>query len=115
MELTTNSSVMENKIELSPNAREDLLQLSDVITFDYFSPLTAKRYIEGLNKTINSLSLFPDRHPIQRRKYIRQMYGTDIRRVNYKKMAILYTFNNDVVYIVRIMSGGSIRGIGAAA
>ncbi|MCM1033989.1 MAG: type II toxin-antitoxin system RelE/ParE family toxin [Paludibacter sp.] len=106
---------MENEIIYLPIAKRDIQELHDVIANDYFAPLTAKRYIEGLYKTINSLSLFSERHPIQRRKYIRQMYGTDIRRVNYKKMAILYTFNNDVVYIVRIMSGGSIRGIGAAA
>ncbi|MCM1069935.1 MAG: type II toxin-antitoxin system RelE/ParE family toxin [Paludibacter sp.] len=105
---------MEYRIELSPQAIMDISELHDVISNDYASQLAARRYIDGIYKKIREIVKYPLLPAIYNRKSVRQ-YGKNIRRVNYKKMAILYTFNNDVVYIVRIMSGGSIRGIGAAA
>ena len=89
------------EISLTSKALSDVDKLRFAIVFKYRSPLTAKRYLKGLNETIRSLKIGAD--SIQIDEELSKQYGLDIRRINYKEMAILYTVEGEKVYILRIM------------
>jgi plasmid stabilization system protein ParE len=95
------------EIDYSDDAKEDLDNLLNVITFDYDSPITAGRYLSGLKLAIHSLSTNPERYPI-RHNYFMQQYGANARRVNYKKMAIIYTIHENTVRIHRVTASSLI-------
>ena len=92
------------RIELSEQADADLVQLAHTITYDFGSPLTSFKYVRELKEIINSLRQFPERNQVRDNRNLLQ-YGTNVRRINYKKMAIIYTIHNDLVYIHRIIAG----------
>ena len=94
-------------IVYSDDADYDLNNLFDVIFYEYAAPLTAYRYVEGVINTIKSLSVFPDAYPIRHNPSFAK-YGVNVRRVNYKKMAILYTVCENTVYIHRVVAGSLI-------
>lgn len=71
------------------------------------SPITAKRYVEGIFNRIKSLTHSAESYPISSVKSILQ-YGYNARRINYKKMAIIYTVHQKIVLIHRIVSGNLI-------
>ena len=89
------------EISLTSKALSDVDKLRFAIIFKYRAPITAKRYLKGLNDTIQSLKIGAD--SIQIDTNVSALYGFDIRRVNYKEMTILYSVENDIVYIHRIM------------
>ena len=89
------------KISLTPKALSDIDKLRFAIVFKYRAPLTAKRYLEGLNNTFQSLKIGAD--SIRVDEELSRQFGLDMRRVNYKEMAILYSVDEDIVYIHRIM------------
>ena len=89
------------EIEYLETAKRDLNNLFLTITFDYKAPITAYRYVQGIIDTIKTISKSPESFPIQ--PHLR--YGFNVRRINYKKMAIIYTVHGNVVYIHRIIAG----------
>lgn len=89
------------EISLTSKALSDVDKLRFAIVFKYRAPLTAKRYLKGLNDTIQSLKVGAD--SIQIDTNVSALYGLEIRRVNYKEMAILYSVEDDIVYIHCIM------------
>ena len=94
----------------SPEARNDLRNLAFIISENYKSPLTAVNYLRGIDKELKKLSRSAESHIIQTRSYFRQ-YGLNVRRLNYKKMTIIYTVVNNTVYIQRIIPASTIAGI----
>lgn len=101
---------MTYNVILSDNASDDMDDLYNVITYDYKSPLTAFRYVRELRDKIKSLSRYPERNAIRTNKYYQQ-YGANVRRVNYKRMAIIYTIHADTVYVHRIVPSATITGL----
>ena len=89
------------EISVTSKALSDVDKLRFAIVFKYRAPLTAKRYLKGLNDTIQSLKIGADSIQVDER--LTEQYGLDIRRVNYKEMAILYSVEDTIVYIHRIM------------
>jgi hypothetical protein len=77
-------------VEISTQARRDILDLNDVIINFYKAPLTAKKYIKGLQDQIKKLETDSESYAVQTLKSLTQ-YGQNVRRLNYKKMAIIYT------------------------
>ncbi|MCL2328519.1 MAG: hypothetical protein FWC39_08415 [Bacteroidetes bacterium] len=71
-------------------AQRDVGRLFYAITEDYQSPLTAARYVQGIYDEINKLSTQAKIHKIEYGAFYRQ-FGTIVRRINYKKMAIIYS------------------------
>ena len=71
-------------------AEKDIDSLFCFITEECKSPLTAARYVQGIYDEINKLSTQARIHKIERAPFYRQ-FGFAVRRVNYKKMAILYS------------------------
>ena len=86
----------------SDDAKNDLAGLADVITYKFKAPLTSFRYVRELRKEIHSLKRSPESHPVQTRRSLLQ-YGSNVRRINYKKMAIIYTVHDDLVIIRRVI------------
>ena len=76
--------------------------LFDFIVVNYKAPLTAKNYINGLFSSIDLLSHSAGSFTVQNHKYFTK-YGSQVHRLNYKKMTIIFTLHNDIVYIHRIM------------
>lgn len=98
------------QILITEEAKHDIKQLSDVIKYQYKSPLTAFSYIQGLVDEINKLQLTAESYVIQTRKSF-LIYGYNVRRINYKKMSILYSVSNYIVYIHRIVPSSTISDI----
>ena len=92
------------KIVYSQEAVADRDELFEVIKYDFHAPLTAFKYTQELIDTITKLQFFPEAYPVQTHPFLSR-YGTNVRRINYKKMAIIYTIHGDFVYIHRIMAG----------
>lgn len=86
------------KILFSEEANQDIQKLFDFIHLTYRAPLTAKRYINGLFATIDLLSHSSHSYPIQHQKSFLK-YGFDVRRINYKKMTIVFTLHHNSVFI----------------
>jgi len=96
------------EIVFSEQANTDIQNLSDAIMYQYEAPLTAFRYVQGLLDEINKLKTNADTFSIQKQKSVFQ-YDSSVRRLNYKKMAIIYAVINRTVYILRIVPSSTIR------
>jgi plasmid stabilization system protein ParE len=82
-------------------AKEDIAQLNDYIENRCLAPITAFRYIEGLRGRINWLRENAEVFPVV--PELSFIMGFSIRRLNYEKMTILYSIEEDVVNIHRII------------
>lgn len=89
------------EIFVTDEAVRDLRDLSDAIEFSYRAPLTAKRYVEELNTKMQWLANGADYFPAV--PELSYQYGCDMRRLNFKKMAILYSIEGNIVNIHRII------------
>jgi len=82
-------------------AKEDLFRLNDYIENQCKAPLTAFRYLEGLEGRIQWLRGNAELFPIE--PELSFIMGFEVRRLNYEKMAILYSIDDEIVYIHRIL------------
>ena len=96
------------EIHYSSKANKDLDNLLQVIIVNYKAPIMAYRYTQGVINTIKSIAKTPEAYPLQTNQSLQQ-YGQNVRRVNYKKMAIIYTVHNNIVYIHRIIPSTIIK------
>lgn len=85
-------------IKFSDEAEKDFDEYIYHIRAIYHAPITAVKHYAGLSNCINSLRIFPERHPLQFSNFFLR-FGPNVRRVNYKKwrlfilyMVILYIF-----------------------
>ena len=92
---------------LSDTAKADMAQLSDVIANKFSAPLTEIKYMRELKAVIKNLEKNSECYAVRQSVFL-QKYGTNVRRIDYKKMAIIYTIHDDTVYIHRIMAGALI-------
>ena len=91
----------------SETSKKDIDVLANYIIDKCKAPKTAVEYTQGLFKKINSLKNSADSYALYNRKSLQQ-YGWDLRRINYKKMAILYTIHGNTVLIRRILPSAMI-------
>jgi len=97
------------RVLLSDEAWNDLDKLLLAIATDYKSPVTAQRYIAAVWDKILRLKHYAGSIAPYRHSGLQQRYGHSLRRINYKKMAILYTLeSSDTVLIARIIPGSII-------
>jgi plasmid stabilization system protein ParE len=68
---------------------------------------TAIRYLDGIFEKIKTLSKFHEAYPVRYNPSLLQ-YGINVRRIDYKKMAIIYTVNENTVYIYRVIASSLI-------
>lgn len=98
------------RVKLSNEAERDFHEYIYHIHTVYHAPLTALKHYAGLTKSIHSLKRFPESYPVQTSgPFLR--YGTNVRRINYKKMTIIYTVHGDIVYIHRIIPANLITSL----
>jgi len=97
------------QIRYSDTALEDIMALRIVIRDTYKAPNTAISYLQGLYDKIIHLKRSAESFPIQSSSFF-QRYGVNTRRINYKKMAVIYTVHGDIVYIHRVMPANLITG-----
>ena len=88
-------------------AQQDLQDLSNAISFEYKSPLTAVKYLRGIYDEMRKLRLIAGLLPVQKSAYFLQ-YGFNVKRLRYKKMTIIYTVIGDTVYIIRVIPSSTI-------
>ena len=86
---------------ISEEAKTDLGELRKVIEETYLAPLTAKRYMADLDLKMQWLANGADYFPIV--PELSYQYGYDIRRLNFKKMAILYSVEGTEVIVHRVL------------
>ena len=96
-------------IVYSKDSDNDLQKLSDVIMYKYKAPLTAVRYLNGLQKKIKRLSVTADALPYYTQPQIRK-YGQNTKRINYKEMAIIFAIYGPIVYIHCIIPANTLAG-----
>ena len=89
----------------------ELDSLIDVILYQYKAPLTAKRYLEGLRKEIKYLELIAGSLPYCRNKSVVDKFGTNFKRLNYKKVSILFYVDGQNVYLISILPQSGIYGV----
>ena len=99
-----------HSLKFSSDALIDMNELSDTITYTYGMPKTAEKYMRGLYDEIDRIKKNPTLNTIRTNASLLQ-YGYNVRRANYKKMAIIYTINGDTVYIHRVIAGSMITGL----
>jgi plasmid stabilization system protein ParE len=98
-------------IEVSEQAERDLTELFVWIFEEKGMPDTALHYIQAIYNKIKRLELYPTVRPIERNRAIIMQYGFGVRKLNYKKMSVLYTVNEETatVDIIRVIAGSMIR------
>jgi plasmid stabilization system protein ParE len=90
-------------IRFTPEAKIDVNDLYNWITFRLYQPLTANRYLKSLDDAIRRLSLYAGSIAPSQYRYIQSRYGPNARHITCKKMAIIYTIINDTVLIKRVI------------
>lgn len=95
---------------ISDEAKADIKQLSFTIKFEYKAPITSIKYVQELLNEIKKLSRSAESISVQTRKSLQQ-YGPAPRRVNYKRMAIIYNVINETVYVRRVIPTNTIAGL----
>ncbi|GHT31844.1 MAG: type II toxin-antitoxin system RelE/ParE family toxin [Prevotellaceae bacterium] len=98
---------MRYKIKLSNDAQYDFDNYIDYILFECGAPLTAIKHYEGITRALNDLSKNPFINNVRDNAFFKTL-GMNVRRENYKKMAIIYTVNEDTVFIHRIIASSLI-------
>jgi plasmid stabilization system protein ParE len=92
------------KIVYSQEAVVDRDNLFDTIAFEFHAPQTAIKYVQGVIDEIERLQHFPEAFPIKPNSHSLMQYGSFVRTITFKKMTIIYTVHDDVVYIHRIVA-----------
>jgi len=84
----------------------DIVSLSQYIQDECKAPLTARRYVDALFVRIKWLEHNADIFAVVPELSIQ--LGTDVRRLNFGNMTILYSIEEDKVYIHRIIPQSSV-------
>ena len=98
------------KLIITDSAQEDIDRYIDTIIYTYDAPITAKRHYDDLYRVLRKIERYPMINPIRYSPTLLQ-YGYNVRRVNYKKMAILYTVIGHIIYVHRVIAGSLITGL----
>ena len=88
-------------VKLSDQALEDADRVYEYIANEVFAPMTAPLYYQGLLNKMHSLQVGADAISVD--VGLSMIYGVPIRRINYKKLAILYSIEDDTVIIESIL------------
>ena len=98
------------KLIISKDAWDDIDTYIGFITETCDAPITGKKHYDSLLKKLENIQKNPTANAIRKNVSLLK-YGCNVRRANFKKMAIIYTINGDTVYIHRLIAGKLITGI----
>lgn len=94
------------KVVLSDRALQDTKMLVSYIRDIYQAPLTAKRYMQGLRLSMSWLN--DNAHLFTPIPELSLQYGMEVRRLNYKNTAVLYSIIGTTVYVHRVMPAANV-------
>lgn len=89
-------------IVYSQQAHEDIEVLYYFIINEYKTYRTAEKYVNGLERAIKQLTTKAESFRIQNNKSL-DKYETNVRRINYRKMTVIYTVKQNIVHIQRVI------------
>ncbi len=89
------------EVKLTEEAKQDRKSLASFIKEEVHAPLTAKRYMLGLEEEIKKLensagSLAVDENLSRR-------FGIEVRRTNYKNVTVIYSVEGQTAYVHHII------------
>lgn len=90
------------EVKFKASVELDLDELEQFLLEDCRAPLTAERKFDDLDKRLDWLEKYADLPAIHFN--LSYQYGVIVRNIPFgKKMTILYTIENNVVYVLRII------------
>ena len=92
---------------VSDEARYDINSYVDYITYECDAPKTGKRHADDFLKVLRKIQKNPTAFSVRTTASLLQ-YGNNVRRVNYKKMAIIYSISGFTVYVHRVIAASMI-------
>jgi plasmid stabilization system protein ParE len=92
----------EYTVVISDDAQIDIRRILDYILNDCKPPSAKVRYESGLDDAIQKLSFYAD--AIGANEYIQNMFGNHALHIIFKKMAIVFYIEDDVVYIRHVIA-----------
>jgi plasmid stabilization system protein ParE len=92
-------------VKITDIALQDIENVHDYIAYELFEPITADKFIRSIYDIIKHLSLYGASVAVSERDFLLSQYGSTARNVNYKKMAIIYTIENEEIIVQRIVAG----------
>jgi len=95
-------------VRLTDKALQDIENVHDYIAYELFEPITADKYIRGIYDCIKYLSFYGASIAISERDFLLSKFGKTVRNINYKKMAIIYTIENNQIIVQRVVAGSVI-------
>ncbi len=98
----------KNVVNITDTAFQDIENVHDYIAYELFEPITADKYIRGIYNAIKHLSIYGASVAVSEKESLLLQYGLTVRNINYKKMAIIYTVENNIIIIQRIMAASLI-------
>ena len=90
-----------------PAAEVEFYNYIDYIYYACDAPLTAIKHYNEILELLYSLEKHAEIYQIEYLPSL-QKYGNNVRRLNYKKMSIIYTIRDKIVYVHRIMAASLI-------
>ena len=99
----------KNVVKITDTALQDIENVHDYIAYELLEPITADKYIRSIYDAIKHLSLYGLSIAISERDFLLSQYGSTVRNINYKKIAIIYTIENNEIIIQRIMAAALIQ------
>ena len=98
---------MKYNTKVSDAAKADFREYIHFIIAECGNTIDAAKHYADIQNTIKELRKNPYVNAVRYEKSL-QRYGQDVRRANYKKMAIIYTVNDATVYVHRIIPSSMI-------
>ena len=88
-------------VMLTEEAKQDRKSLARFIKEEVHAPLTAKRYMLGLEEEIKKLESSAGSLAVD--EELSRQIGMEVKRTNYKNMAIIYSVEGEKVYVHHII------------
>jgi plasmid stabilization system protein ParE len=98
----------KNVVKITNTALQDIDNVHDYIAYELFEPITADKYIRNIYETIKYLTLYGASIAVSERDSLLSQYGSTVRNIQYKKMAIIYTVENNNIIVQRIIAASLI-------
>jgi plasmid stabilization system protein ParE len=95
-------------VRISETAFRDIENVHDYIAYELFEPVTADKYLRGIYDAIKHLSFYGAGVAVSEQDSLLSQYGSTVRNINYKKMAVIYTVENKEITIQRIIAASLI-------
>ena len=98
------------EISVSDAAKTDIFDYILYIEHEYDLPITAAKIYDELIDRIYSIVQNPFQYSV-RTDFWYSKFGNEVRRVNYKSRAIIYTVENNTIKIHRIVAQSEISNL----